>query len=283
MLKDNFMILLSGIEVREKIKEDLRKQIFSKGIFPELCIIQIGNNPESNVYINQKQKFGDDVGVIVQHLKFPENVDEKEILLQIDDLNKRQEINGIIVQLPIPKSLNKRKILDAVSPEKDVDGLGFVQQKYLTENYNRCIVSGVASAIVSILDFYNISLLDKEVVLIGNSDLVGKPTSILCKRNGAKVSICDENTKNIKEISAKADILIVACGVPKLVDRTFLKKDVVVIDVGIHKLKNGICGDVDFESVKDVVSAITPVPGGVGPVTVASLFKNVVMSGILQL
>lgn len=272
------MILLSGKELRDKIKDEIRRYVFSNGIFPELAIVQVGNNPESNIYIKQKQNFGDDVGIIVQHMKLPENITESDFMDKINELNDKKEVNGIIVQLPLPKNLDKKRILDSIFTEKDVDGLGSFQQNLLEKNSEEKLLPATPKGIMSLLEFYNLGLKDKKVAVIGYSDLVGKPVSILCKNAGAMVSICDKDTKNIKEICSTSDLVIVACGVPKLVDKNFIKTGAIVIDVGIHRTNSGICGDVDFDSIKDDVSAITPVPGGVGPVTVASLFQNVILA-----
>ena len=272
------MILLSGKELRDKIKDEIRHHVFSNGIFPELAIVQVGDNPESNIYIKQKQNFGDDVGIIVQHMKLSEDITEDDLIEKIKSLNDKKEVNGIIVQLPLPKGLDRKRILDSISPEKDVDGLGSFQQNLLEKNAEEKLLPATPKGIMSLLDFYNLELKDKKVAVIGCSDLVGKPVSALCKNAGALVSVCDKDTKDIKEVCLSSDFIIVACGVPKLVDKNFLKNGSVVIDVGIHRTNSGICGDVDFDSVKSIVSAITPVPGGVGPVTVASLFQNVILA-----
>ena len=268
------MILLSGKEVRESLIRGLKEKIGRFQKIPKLVILQIGDNEQSNVYIKQKKKFGEDLGVIVEHRKCPNDIGENEVIELINSYNKDSEVGGIIIQLPISKNLNQSKILNTIDSNKDVDGLGVVQTGLLYSGDPKVIVPATARGIISLLDFYNINLNSKNVVVVGRSNLVGKPVAQMCLNRNATVTICHSHTINLESITNSADILIVACGIPKFIDSSYVHEGQVIIDVGIHKTESGMCGDVDFEQVKNIVSAITPVPGGVGPLTVLSLFQN---------
>jgi len=224
-----------------------------------LAIIQIGDRPDSISYIKAKNKFAEEIGAKIELIKFPITVTQSEVLNAI----KTSTANGIIVQLPIPDHLNKKELLDTIDSIKDVDGLG--KGKH---------IPATARGIKELLAFYNISLKDKKVVVMGRSDLVGKPIAAMCEREGAIVTICHRETKDISTITKQADILIVAIGQPKYVTTEFVKPGQIVIDVGINRTDEGIVGDVDFEAVAPIVEAITPVPGGVGQMTVLALFEN---------
>lgn len=270
------MILLSGKIIKEKIKDELRQKVASFRVPPTLAIIQVGDRPESNIYINQKQKFGEAIGVNVLKISFPENVSQEEIYKKIENLNHDEKVKGIIVQLPIPKHLDKRIILDAIDFEKDVDGLGTIQSGFLSTKDKKTILPATTRGVMTLLDYYEIELVGKNVVVVGRSDLVGKPIALACLHRNATVTICHSHTKNLSDVTRNANIIIAACGIPKIITGDFVREGQVVVDVGIHKTESGLCGDVDFEDVKDIVSAISPVPGGVGPLTVASLFQNLV-------
>lgn len=272
------MILLSGKIVNEKIKEELVSSISSMRVPPTLAIIQIGENPESNIYVGQKEKFGLAIGADVLKVSFSDDASTEEVVKKINTLNKDEKIKGIIVQLPIPKQLNKRIILDAIDFEKDVDGLGTIQSGLLSIKDKKTILPATVRGVISLLAYYEIDLKGKHVVVVGRSDLVGKPLALACLHLNATVTICHTHTNNLKGITKLGDILVVACGVPKKITSEYVRNGQVVIDVGIHRTESGLCGDVDFDSVKDIVSSISPVPGGVGPLTVASLFQNLVDS-----
>lgn len=230
-----------------------------KGYSLVLDIIQIGDRADSNSYIKAKSKFAEEIGAKVNLIKFDESVEEQEILNTI----KNSMANGIILQLPIPSNLDKKKILDFIEPKKDIDGLG--KGKY---------IPATARGIKELLDFYKISLRNKKVVVIGRSDLVGKPVAKMCIEEGAFVTVCHSQTQNIPEITKTADVVIVAIGKPRHINSDFVKEGQIIIDVGINKVDGGIVGDVDFSSVEPIVGAITPVPGGVGQMTVLALFEN---------
>ena len=259
------MNILSGIVVRDVLRQQLMDHIGTLKTKPELVIIQIGDNPESSIYIEQKKKFGQSVGIPVHHVVLPVTITEQEVIDTIHTYNANDNIKGIIVQLPIPSGINTKKILDEISPEKDVDGLGAYSH----------YIPATARGIMSLCDYYDIGMQGKHVVVVGRSELVGKPTALLCLKRNATVTVCHSYTKNLKEITKQADILIVACGKLQYITSEFVSAGQVVIDVGIHRTEHGLCGDVDMESVKHIVGSITPVPGGVGPLTVVSLFQNV--------
>ncbi len=270
------MLLLSGKEVQEYLKGELKKKIEYLGVVPKLVILQIGDNEQSNVYIKRKKKLGEELGVTVEHKKFEENIEEENLLKNIEKYNQDKTVGGIIVQLPVPKNLNKPDILNAINPKKDVDGLGVVQTGLFYSGDSQAITPATARGIISLLDFYKIDLESKNVAVIGRSSLVGRPVGEMCLKRNATVTICHSHSEDLKEITKKADILIVACGVPCLVDSSYVKEGQVVVDVGIHRTEGGLCGDVNFDDIKNIISAVSPVPGGVGPLTVVSLFQNLV-------
>lgn len=274
-LNENPKILYS-ISIKEEIKNVLIEKIKSFSFKPKLSIIQIGDREDSNIYVNNKKKFGEDIGASVDILKLDYHISENDLKNEIDRLNNDSSVNGIIIQLPIPPHLD-RKVLDFIDYKKDVDGLtSFNTAKvFLGE---KSIIPATTRAIFTLLDHFNIEVSGKNVVIVGRSNLVGKPTIMAMLKRNATVHIIHRQTKNKEEISKMADILIVSAGSPHLVDEKWINrlKETVVIDVGISKVEGKILGDVDFEKVKGLVSAISPVPGGVGPLTVASLFQNLV-------
>lgn len=259
-------MLIDGKKLRDKRFRELKKKVSKMKNKPVLVIIQVGDKKESTIYINQKIKFGKKLGVGVEHYQLKNNVDFKFMKKLIGDFNDDPEISGIIVQLPLPKKLNAKRVVNLVDPKKDVDGL-VKGSKF---------IPATAKGIGTILEENKISLKNKNITVLGRSFLVGGPIAELMKSRGAKVTVCHSKTKNNKEKSQKADILISATGKPSLVKKDWTNKDQVIIDVGITKTKDGLKGDVDFEAVNNDVKAITPVPGGVGPMTVLSLFENLV-------
>jgi methylenetetrahydrofolate dehydrogenase (NADP+) / methenyltetrahydrofolate cyclohydrolase len=268
------MILLSGTIVRDKIKAELADAVSLLPYVPELAIVQVGDNAESSIYIGQKKRFGEAVGIPVRHVALPAEATEEDLLRRILALNADISVGGIIVQLPLPAHMDARHVLDAIHPSKDVDGLGTQQIGSFHAGNPHALVPATARGIMSILDFYEVSLVGKHVVVVGRSDLVGKPVAMLCLRRNATVTICHSRTESLADITRTADVLIVAAGVQGLITREHVREGQVVVDVGIHRTEGGLRGDVDFDAVKDIVSAITPVPGGVGPLTVTSLFQN---------
>lgn len=251
-------LLIDGRLARAHYKEQLIQRI--KAFSPTLAIIQVGDRADSNAFIAAKNKFAQEIGAKTELIKFPVTVTQSEILNAI----KTSTADGIIVQLPIPEHLDKKELLDAIDPVKDVDGLG--RGKH---------IPATARGIKELLSFYNLSLKDKKVVVMGRSDLVGKPIAAMCEREGAMVTVCHRESQNIPSITKEADILIVAIGQPKHITPEFVKPGQIIIDVGINRTDEGIVGDVDFEAVAPIVEAISPVPGGVGQMTVLALFENV--------
>ena len=274
--------ILDGKIVRDGIMADLKKKVASFNLAPNLAIIKIGNNIDSGIYINRKINFAKKIGANAFLINFPKGDITQEILLaEIEKLNNDESINGIIIQSPLPKYLNWFEAVEKISSIKDVDGLCSVNVKNLLSNNNQGLIPATAKGILSLLNYYNIPIRGKKVVVMGRSFLVGKPIATLMINNGATVTVVHSQTPEPEKITKEADILIVAIGKPKLIGRNYVKTGQIIIDVGITTILNPdgtrtISGDVDFESVKNIVSAISPVPGGVGPMTVASLFQNLV-------
>ena len=272
------MVLLSGREVAEKIKDQLKnrvEQMAKSGRTPGLVIVQVGEDAASSVYVRNKAKSCDYVGIEHETINLPVDTTQKELIDIIDCLNE-SNINGILVQLPLPKHISERAVLDRIDVAKDVDGFHVENAGRLILG-NECTTPCTPAGIIRILDYYGIEIAGKECVVVGRSNIVGKPmAAMLLQRNGT-VTICHSKTQNLTEVCRRADILICAVGKPRFFNREYIKPGAVVIDVGIHRLEDGIiCGDVDFDDVKDIVSAITPVPGGVGVTTVAMLMENCV-------
>jgi methylenetetrahydrofolate dehydrogenase (NADP+)/methenyltetrahydrofolate cyclohydrolase len=258
--------ILDGKIIRNEIIVKLKKEIEGFETKPTLAIIQIGDLAESNKYIKAKKTFAEKIGAEVRHVQFAETVLQDEVIVEIQRLNQDESVQGIILQLPIPKNLNSLEIIEMIDPEKDVDGLTLLTK----------FTPATARGVMALLDYYQIDVVDKKVTVMGRSKLVGGPIAKLLVSRGAIVSVVHHLTENPKEITKTADILIVAIGKPHLIDETYIKEGQVVVDVGITMEDDQMFGDVNFEKVKDIVSAISPVPGGVGPLTVASLFLNLV-------
>ncbi len=269
--------ILDGKIVRDKIAEKLKAEISRLSSKPKLAIIQVGDLPQSNTYIRQKILFGQKIGALVDHLKLNENITQKELISKLLTLNSNQSVHGLIVQLPIPKHLDKDKLIDAIDPAKDVDGQTATNIKMLFEGSPAGYIPATTKGILTLLDFYKITVGGKKVTVVGRSSLVGKPTALALLNLNATVTVCHSQTKNLKLETRNADILIVATGKPNLITAEHVSPGQVVIDVGINVLANSqknLVGDVKFDEVAKIVDAITPVPGGIGPMTVASLFEN---------
>lgn len=280
------MQLLSGKEVASIIKDELRdvvrdmREVYGKRV--HLAVIQVGNDSASDVYVKNKIKACEYIGIDSGVMRLPEDVSQKEILGIIDELNRDDSINGILVQLPLPKHLDVETIISAISPAKDVDGFTKVNAGAAFLGY-KSLVSCTPLGVVKILQHYNIDIAGKECVVVGRSNIVGKPMAMLLLQNDGTVTMCHSKTKNLKEVCKRADILVCAIGKPKFFNREYVKEGAVVIDVGIHRQENGkLCGDVDFDDVKGVVSAITPVPGGVGAMTISMLMNNCIEAAKAQ-
>ena len=269
-------MLLDGKTVKlEKLKE-LKEKVDALDEQLGLVVIQIGDDKASNVYVRNKEKMAKELGFNFKHIKLDENVEEEKVLDTIDKLNKDDKVDGILVQMPIPKHLDSKKIQNKVVYYKDVDGLTDINMGRLSHNVES-LIPCTPLGIINLLEFYKIDIESKHVVIIGRSDLVGKPLASLMINKNATVTLCHSKTKNLSDITKKADILVAAVGIPDI------KENAVVIDVGINRLDDGtLCGDVDFDNVKDKASFITPVPGGVGQMTVATLGYNTYKAHIVR-
>ena len=269
--------IIDGKLISTQIKDELREKaavLKAKGIEVCLAVIQVGNDPASSVYVRNKKKACEYVGIKSVSHELPEETTEAELLELIDKLNNDDTINGILVQLPLPAHMDENKVIDAISPYKDVDGFHLMNVGALSTG-QKGFISCTPYGIIQLLKRSNIDIDGKHCVVIGRSNIVGKPMSMLLLRENGTVTVVHSKTQNMKEITKQADILVVAIGKPKFVDETFVKEGAVVIDVGINRDEdNKICGDVDYDKVFDKVSAITPVPGGVGPMTIAMLMNN---------
>jgi methylenetetrahydrofolate dehydrogenase (NADP+)/methenyltetrahydrofolate cyclohydrolase len=277
--------ILDGKVVRDEIMADLKKQIGEFKTVPNLAIIKIGDNPDSAVYVKMKIDFAKKIGANAYIVSFPENdpakITQEMLLAGIDKLNKDESVNGIIVQSPLPTQLNWEEAVERVVPEKDVDGLCSTNVKKLSTNDSSGLVPATARGVMTLLNYYKIPVKGKKVIVMGRSALVGKPVAAVMINNGATVTVVHSQTVDPDKITREADVLIVAIGKPEHVGAEYVKEGQVIIDIGISTVINSdgtkkIYGDVDFDSVLPIVSAISPVPGGVGPMTVVSLFQNLV-------
>ncbi|MCR4787771.1 MAG: bifunctional methylenetetrahydrofolate dehydrogenase/methenyltetrahydrofolate cyclohydrolase FolD [Lachnospiraceae bacterium] len=277
--------IIDGKTISAQIKEELAvkvKELKSKGVDICLCVIQVGNDPASSVYVKNKKKGCELVGIDSVSYELPESTTQEELLELIEKLNNDEKINGILVQLPLPSHIDENAVIEKISPLKDVDGFHPVSVG------NLCIgrpgfVSCTPAGIIELLKRSNIDIAGKECVVLGRSNIVGKPMSILMLRQNATVTIAHSKTADLKSVCKRADILIVAIGKSRFIDSGYIKDGAVVIDVGINRDENNkLCGDVDYDDVFDKCSYITPVPGGVGPMTIAMLLNNCVDSVVLQ-
>lgn len=278
-------MLLSGKEVSARIKGELKEEVAElkkQGIFPGLAVIIVGDDPASRVYVNSKKKNCEELGIYSEEHALPENTSEEELLSLIDKLNKKKEINGILVQLPLPKQINEENIINAIDPKKDVDAFHPVNVgKIMVGNYD--FVPCTPAGVMELIKESGIDVCGKECVVVGRSNIVGKPQAMLLLHQNGTVTICHSRTKDLKETVKRADILVVAVGKPNFITGDMIKPGAVVIDVGINRLEGKkLVGDVDFESCEKVAGAITPVPGGVGPMTIAMLMKNTVKAAVIQ-
>ena len=267
--------IIDGKKISQQIKDECRERIEREGLQKSLAVVLVGDDPASAVYVGNKKKACEYCGIKSVSYELPAETSEKELLELVDKLNQDESIDGILVQLPLPLHIDEDKVIKAISPDKDVDG-------FHPENVGRLSIgqSGFLSCtpagIIQLLRRSGVDTDGKECVIIGRSNIVGKPMAMLMLRENATVTVCHSHTKDLKDVCKRADILIVAIGRPKMIDASYVKEGAVVIDVGIHRQEDGkLCGDVDFDSVEPVASKITPVPGGVGPMTIAMLMKNV--------
>lgn len=274
---------IDGKRISSEIKEELKEQVAAlkkQGIHPCMAVIQVGNDPASTVYVGNKKKACAYIGIESRAYELPEETSQEELLSLIRDLNEDESVHGILVQLPIPAHMDEREVIHAIRPDKDVDGFHPQSVGALSigeEGFVSCTPAGI----IELLKRSGIEIEGKECVVVGRSNIVGKPMAMLLLRENGTVTVCHSRTRDLKEVCKRADILVAAIGKPKFFDETYVKEGAAVIDVGIHRQDNGkLCGDVDYEKVEPIAGAITPVPGGVGPMTIAMLMNNCVKAAL---
>lgn len=277
--------LIDGKAIAAQIKEELKEQVAAlkeQGREVALAVIQVGEDKASSVYVNNKKKACEYIGIRSLSYHLPEEVSEGELLELIETLNQDDTVNGILVQLPVPKHIDEDRVIKAIDPKKDVDG--FHPQSVGALSIGQPgFVSCTPAGIIELLKRSDVEITGKECVVVGRSNIVGKPMALLLLRENGTVTVCHSKTADLRAVTKRADILVVAIGKPQFIDETYVKEGAVVIDVGIHRDENNkLCGDVNFERVKDVAEKITPVPGGVGPMTICMLMHNVVKAEEMQ-
>lgn len=278
-------VILDGKAVSAKVKEEVKAEVEAlkkQGVSVGLAVIIVGNNPASRTYVNNKKKACEAAGIVSEEYALPEETTQEELLALVRELNQKDSINGILCQLPLPKQLDEEAVIAAISEKKDVDAFSAVNVGHIMigdYTFLPCTPAGI----MEILRHYNIDVAGKECVVIGRSNIVGKPMAMLLLHQNGTVTICHSKTKNLKDVTSRADILVAAVGIPHFVTADMVKEGAVVIDVGMDRDENGkLCGDVDFAAVEPKASYITPVPGGVGPMTIATLLKNTVTAAKQQ-
>ena len=273
--------IIDGKAISQAVKDEIKArtaELSAKGIEACLAVILVGEDPASQVYVKNKKKACEYCGIKSLSYELPADTTEEKLLELIAELNERSDVNGILGQLPLPKGIDEDRVLDAISPDKDVDGFHPVNVGKLSIG-KKGFVSCTPAGVIQLLKRSGIEISGKECVVVGRSNIVGKPMSMLLLQENGTVTVCHSRTKDLKEVTKRADILVVAIGKPKFIDASYVKDGAVVIDVGIHRQDDGkLCGDVDYASVEPVASAITPVPGGVGPMTIAMLMYNCLAS-----
>lgn len=271
------MIVMTGEELSRNIKTELRQQVKAYMIKPCLAAIQIGDDVASSAYIQSKIKISDEVGIYLKHIRFSSDTKEIEIINKIIELNNDDYVNGILLQFPVPEKYNRERLINYIARNKDVEGLTDLNLGKLFNN-KKAYIPCVAQAVLAMCEFYNISLEGKHVVIINRSSLVGKPLAGLLMNNDATVTVCHSKTTNLKELTKSADIIITAVGQKGFITKDMIKDDAILFDVGVTRTEGKLYGDVDIDEVKEKVSYLTPTPGGIAPVTVVMLLKNVVES-----
>ncbi len=278
-------VIIDGKKISAEMKDELKEKVAGlnkEGIEVTLAVIQVGNDPASTTYVGNKKKACEYIGIRSLSYELPEETSQEELLALVQKLNADPSVNGILVQLPVPKHIDENFIIKSIAPEKDVDGF-HPQSVGALSIGQKGFVSCTPAGVLEMLKRYKIETEGKECVIIGRSNIVGKPMSMLMLRENATVTVCHSRTKNIKEVAKRADILIVAIGKARFVNKDYVKEGAVVIDVGMNRDENNkLCGDVDYQDVFDHVSAITPVPGGVGLMTVVMLMNNCVEAALMQ-
>lgn len=277
--------LIDGKVISKQIKDELKEQVAAlKAAGKEIgmAVIQVGNDPASSIYVGNKKKACEYIGIRSESYELPEETTQEDLIALVEKLNQDDKIQGILVQLPVPEHIDEDAVIRSISPQKDVDG--FHPQSVGALSIGQPgFVSCTPAGVIQLLKRSGIDIAGKECVVIGRSNIVGKPMAMLLLRENGTVTVCHSRTKDLREVTKRADILVVAIGRPKMIDASYVKEGAVVIDVGIHRDENNkLCGDVDFASVEPVASAITPVPGGVGPMTIAMLMSNCVSALSLE-
>ncbi len=274
--------IIDGKKISAQVKDECRERVAAEGLNVTLAVIQVGNDPASAVYVGNKKKACEYTGMHSLSYELPEETTEEELLALVEKLNQDEKVHGILVQLPLPRHIDEDKVIETISPKKDVDG--FHPQSVGALSIGQPgFVSCTPAGVIQLLKRSGVEMDGRECVIVGRSNIVGKPMAMLMLRENATVTVCHSHTKDLKEVTKRADILIVAIGKPKFITREYVKEGAVVIDVGIHRGENNkLCGDVDFDDVEPVVSTITPVPGGVGPMTIAMLMNNCVEAKGIQ-
>lgn len=273
--------IIDGKKISAEIKDELKQEVAAmkaEGKEIALAVIQVGEDPASSVYVRNKKKACEYIGITSVSYEIPEDSTQQELLDLVEKCNKDPKINGILVQLPLPPHMDEDAVIHAIDPKKDVDGFHPVSVGNMVignDGFLPCTPAGI----IELLKRSGVEIGGKECVVVGRSNIVGKPMSMLLLRENGTVTVCHSRTRNLREVCSRADILVVAVGRPKFIDASYVKEGAVIIDVGIHRNENNkLCGDVDFDAVKEKTSAITPVPGGVGPMTITMLMKNCVQS-----
>ena len=278
--------ILNGREVATLVKDRLKEEVLqlrSKGIYPGLAVVIVGDDPASRIYVNSKKKACDEIGIYSEEYALPSDTSQEELLALVKNLNKKENIHGILVQLPLPPHLDEEEVINTINPSKDVDA-------FHPQNVGKIMIGNpdflpcTPAGVMELIKASGVSIEGKECVVVGRSNIVGKPQAMLLLHANGTVTICHSKTNNLKETCKKADILVVAVGKAKMITGDMIKPGAVVIDVGMNRLGNKkLAGDVDFDSAVQVAGAITPVPGGVGPMTIAMLLKNTVKAAQLLL
>lgn len=274
--------LIDGKMISAQVKDECKERVAKEGLDVTLAVIQVGNDPASTVYVGNKKKACEYIGIHSLSYELPEETTEEELLALVEKLNQDSNVHGILVQLPLPSHIDEDKVIQKISPKKDVDGF-HPQSVGALSIGEPGFVSCTPAGVIQLLKRSGVKIDGSECVIVGRSNIVGKPMAMLMLRENATVTVCHSHTKDLKEVTRRADILIVAVGKPRFITKEYVKEGAVVIDVGIHRNEdNKLCGDVDFADVEPVASAITPVPGGVGPMTIAMLMNNCVEAKGIQ-
>lgn len=273
--------ILDGKKLSLILQEDLKEKINKLSNSPNLTVVMVGEDKASKIYVKNKEKIAKKIGIDTDTIYLNSKTTTDELLSIIEKLNKDKSVNGILVQLPLPKHIDENLVLEKINPQKDVDGFHPQNLGKLIIN-NSSMIPCTPLGIIRLLDFYNIDLAGKNVVVLGRSNIVGKPMLHLLLEKNATVTIAHSYTKNLKDITKNSDVLIVAIGKPNFINKDYIKDNVIIVDVGINRISNKIIGDVDFNSVKDKVSFITPVPGGVGPLTITMLMNQTYIAYLNQ-